>query len=66
MKPEARVFEIASLKKQCKVMQCCIFPIFFKVPCMCDLLHSVGIHCICELLFLRTLRREISTEVYQT
>ena len=28
------------------------FPFFFKMPCMCDLLYSVGIHCICELLFL--------------
>ena len=21
------------------------------MPCMCDLLYSVGIHCICELVF---------------
>ena len=28
MKPEARVFEMTSRKKQCKIMQCCIFPIF--------------------------------------
>ena len=53
MKPEARVFEMSSPKKQYKIRQCCIFfPFFFKMPCMCDLLYSVGIHCICELLFL--------------
>ena len=28
MKPEARVFEMTSPKKQYKIMQCCIFPIF--------------------------------------
>ena len=28
MKPEARVFEMTSSKKQSKMMQCCIFPIF--------------------------------------
>ena len=27
-KPEARVFEMTSSKKQYKMMQCCIFPIF--------------------------------------
>ena len=52
MKPEARVFEMTSPKKQYKIMQCCIFPIFLKMPCMCDLSLSVGIHCICDLLFL--------------
>ena len=25
---------------------------FFKMPCMCDLLYSAGIHFICELLLL--------------
>ena len=28
MKHDARVFEMTSLKKQYKIMQCCIFPIF--------------------------------------
>ena len=28
MKPDARVFEMTSPKKQYKIMQCCIFPIF--------------------------------------
>ena len=52
MKNDAQVFEMTSQKKQYKIMQCCIFLIFFKMPCMCDLLHSVGSYCICELLFL--------------
>ena len=52
MKHDARVFEMTSLKKQYKIIQCSIFPFFFEMPCMCDLLYSVGIHCICELLFL--------------
>ena len=30
--------------KLCSVV---FFPLFFKMPCMCDLLHSVGIYCIC-------------------
>ena len=30
MRPEARVFEMASPKKQYKIMQCCIFPIFLE------------------------------------
>ena len=48
MKPEARVFEITSLKKQFKTMQCHVFPICV----VCELLYSVGIHFTCELLFL--------------
>ena len=35
--------------KLCSVL---FFPFFFKMPCMCDLLYSVSIHCVCELLFL--------------
>ena len=49
MKHNARVFEMTSLKKQYKIMH---IPFSFKMPCMCDLLYSVGIYCICELLFL--------------
>ena len=30
--------------KLCSVV---FFPFFFKMTCMCDLLYSVGIHCIC-------------------
>ena len=53
MKHDARVFEMTSLKKQYKIMQCCIFSNFsLKCLVLCDLLYSVGIHCICELLFL--------------
>ena len=52
MKHDARGFAMTSLKKQYKIMQCCILPFFFEKPCMCDLLYSVGVYCICELLFL--------------
>jgi len=52
MKHDAQVFEMTSLKKQYKIMQLYFFPFFFKMPCMCDLLYPVGIHCIYELLFL--------------
>lgn len=51
MKLEAWIFWITFLKNQYKIMQCCIFPIFL-MPCMRNLLYSVGIHCICEILFL--------------
>ena len=53
MKHDARVFEMTSLKKQYKIMQCCIFSHFsLKCLCMCDLLYSVAIHGICDILFL--------------
>ena len=53
MKHDARVLEMTSLMKQYKIMQCCSFsPFFFKLPSVCDLLYSVGIHCICVLLLL--------------
>ena len=35
--------------KWCSVV---FFPFFCKMHCMCGLLYSVGIHYICELLFL--------------
>ena len=52
MKPKAQVFEMTSLKKQYKITQCCFFTFFFKMACMCDLLYSLSIYCIYELLFL--------------
>ena len=35
-----------------KIRSVVFFPMFFKMPCMCDLLYSAGIHFICELLLL--------------
>ena len=43
--------------KLCSVV---FFPFFFKMPCICDLLYSVGIHCICELLFLKIIQYWVS------
>ena len=41
MKPEARVFEMTSPKKQYKIMQCCIFLIFLE-----NALYACVICCI--------------------
>ena len=65
MKHDARVFEMTSLKEQYKIMQCCICPIFFfKMPCMCDLLYSVDIYCIYELLFLTIQYFRVAPNLY--
>ena len=39
------------LKNNTKLCSVVFFPYFLKMPCMCDLLYSLGIHCICEFLF---------------
>ena len=47
--------------KLCSVV---FFPFLFKMPCMCDLLYSVGIHCICEVLFLIIQKFRIAPNLY--
>ena len=54
MRPEAPVFEITSIKKQYKIMQCCIF-FHFSLKCL------VYVVCCIQSAFIQSINQSIKT-----